>query len=93
MSTPTAQQQAADDAAKAAETQGIGGGDQVSAYRWALAYALLIILLMLFSKLRVGYTILYYLAVLTLLFILLTQYQSIAWVLNPFVAQQQQGAG
>lgn len=66
-------------------------GDQISAYRWALAYFLLIVILLMFSKLRVGYTILYYLAVLTLLFILLTQYQGIAWVLNPF-SQTSQGA-
>lgn len=64
-------------------------GDQIAAYRWIIAWIGLIVILMAFSRLRVGYTILYYLAVLTLLFILVTQYQGIAWVLNPF--QQTQG--
>jgi len=88
MSVPTPAQAALNGAAT---LQPPSIGNQVSAYRWALAYAALIIILLAFSKLRVGYTILYYLAVLTLVFILLTQYQGIAWVLSPF--NQQQGAG
>lgn len=87
MSTPVAT--AASDAAIGIAP--VSQGDQISAYRWAIAWVVLIVILMFVSRLRVGYTILYYLATLTLLFILLTQYQGIAWVLNPFVQQQQQG--
>lgn len=70
----------------------MSNGDQISAYRWMLALGALGALLFAFSRLRVGYTVLYYLAVLTLLFILLTQYQGIAWVLNPFTQADQQSS-
>lgn len=69
----------------------MSNGDQISAYRWMLAIAVLVGILIAFSRLKVGYVVLYYLAVLTLLFILVTQYQGIAWVLNPFTQSDQQG--
>ncbi len=59
-------------------------GDQLSAYRWLIAWVVMIILLSIIAKFRVGYTVLYYLAALTLAFLLLTQYQALAWVLAPF---------
>lgn len=66
-------------------------GDHISAYRWILAIGAIGAILFAFSRLRVGYVVIYYLAVLSLLFILLTQYQGIAWVLNPFTQLDQQG--
>jgi hypothetical protein len=62
--------------------------DQVSAYRWVLAWAVLALLLWGFSKLAIGYTILYYLAILVLLFLLVTQYQKLTWFLAPFSTLQ-----
>lgn len=58
----------------------------ITAYRWVIAFAVLALLLFLISKWRVGYTILYYLAFLTLLVLVLTQYQAIANLLSPFNA-------
>jgi len=57
---------------------------QISAYRWTIAFAVLALILWLISKWRVGYTFLYYLALLMLVFILLTQYQAITALLSPF---------
>lgn len=57
---------------------------QITAYRWIIAFAVLGLILWLISKWRVGYTFLYYLAVLTLVFIVLTQYQAITALLSPF---------
>ena len=64
-------------------------GDHVSAYRWLLAWVVLLIILWAISKFRAGYIILYYLAVLTLAFILLTQYKAIAYLLSPFNGGQK----
>lgn len=58
--------------------------EQVSAYRWVIAWVVLGLLLWAFAKLRVGYTVLYYLAVLVLLTLILTQYQALATLLAPF---------
>lgn len=57
---------------------------QITAYRWVIAFAVLGLILWLVSKWRVGYTMLYYLALLTLVFIVLTQYQAITALLSPF---------
>lgn len=65
--------------------------DSISAYRWVLAWAVLGIILWLFSKLAIGYTILYYLAALIILLLLVTQYQMIASLLSPFQQSQQGG--
>jgi hypothetical protein len=65
--------------------------DQISAYRWVIAWVVLGLLLLAFSKLKVGYTIIYYLAVLTLLILILTQYQAISAALSPFNQAQQGG--
>lgn len=59
-------------------------GDQIAAYRWVLAYATLALLLVFLAKWRAGYTVIYYLAVLVLIFLLLTQYQGITVILSPF---------
>ena len=67
--------------------------DETSAYRWLIAWVVLGLILFAFSKLKVGYTILYYLAVLTLLLLLLTQYQAIASLLSPFSTAQQAPQG
>lgn len=64
-------------------------GDHVSAYRWLLAWVVLLIILWAISRFKAGYIILYYLAVMTLAFILLTQYQSIALILSPFGGQKK----
>lgn len=58
--------------------------DTTSAYRWVIAWVALALILMLLAKFRAGYTIIYYLAVITLVFLLLTQYQALAVVLQPF---------
>lgn len=63
--------------------------DTISAYRWVLAWAVLFVILWLFSKLAIGYTILYYLAVLVILLLLVTQYQAIASMLSPFQSRQE----
>jgi hypothetical protein len=57
---------------------------QITAYRWVLAFAVMGLILWLISRWRVGYTFLYYLATLMLVFILLTQYQAITALLSPF---------
>ena len=62
----------------------MSAGDQVSAYRWLLAWGAIILILIGMTRFKIGYVIVYYLAALTLLFIVLTQYQGIAWVLAPF---------
>lgn len=58
--------------------------DSISAYRWILAWSVLAVILFLFSRLAFGYTILYYLAVLVILLLIVTQYQGIVYVLSPF---------
>ena len=58
--------------------------DSVSAYRWVIAWAVLGIILVLIARWKVGYTILYYLALLVLIVIVLTQYQAISGLLSPF---------
>lgn len=58
--------------------------DPVSASRWVLAWGVLVILLILIARWRVGYVVLYYLALLVLIFIVLTQYQAISGLLSPF---------
>lgn len=71
----------------------MNSADQISAYRWIIAWVVLGLILFALSKLKVGYVIEYYLVVLTLLLLLLTQYQAIASLLAPFSqAQQPTGA-
>lgn len=58
----------------------------ISAYRWVIAWVTLVLILVFLARLRAGYTIIYYLAVLTLVFLLLTQYQAITLLLSPFTS-------
>lgn len=58
--------------------------NQISAYRWIIAWVVLGLLLWAFSRLRIGYTLIYYLAVLLLLLLVLTQYEGIVTLLSPF---------
>ena len=61
-----------------------GDANSVSAYRWVIAFSVIGLILYLISKWKVGYTLLYYLAALALLFLILTQYQAITTLLAPF---------
>ncbi len=63
---------------------------QIPAYRWLIAWLTLGLILFAISKWKAGYALLYGLAVLTLLLLLLTQYQAIAGLLAPF--NQNKGA-
>jgi len=56
----------------------------VSAYRWVIAFSVIGLALFLISKWKVGYILIYYLAALALTFLLLTQYQAITTLLAPF---------
>lgn len=58
--------------------------NDVSAYRWVLAFSVIGLILFLISKWKVGYILIYYLAALALTFLLLTQYQAITTLLAPF---------
>lgn len=57
---------------------------QISAYRWIIAWIVFGILIAAFNRLRVGKTVIYYLLVLTLLLLLLTQAHAIVSLLSPF---------
>jgi len=67
---------------------GAGGStaQDVSAYRWVIAFSVIGLILFLVSKWKVGYILIYYLAALALTFLLLTQYQAITTLLSPFNA-------
>ena len=56
---------------------------RVPAYQWMLAWLLLIALLAFASTTEIGHTAIYYLLVLFLLFLLVTQYQFVAQSLAP----------
>lgn len=60
----------------------------VSAYRWTLAWVVLAVMIWLFNKLQIGKVITYYAILLTLFFLVLTQYQAIAELLSPFSQTQ-----
>lgn len=66
--------------------------DPTSAYRWLIAYVTLILILIAFSKMQVGYIIEYYLAIMVFLFLVLTQYQAIASLLSPFNTSVKKGS-
>ena len=53
-------------------------------YRWLLAWAVLILVLFLLNKSRIGHLIIYYSLVLMLLFLIVTQYKWFVGVLAPF---------
>lgn len=59
-------------------------GTADSLARWVIAWAAGILIIWLLNKSRWGHTIIYYTLVLMLVFLALTQYQWIAWVLQPF---------
>lgn len=54
-----------------------------SAYRWVAAWTVLLVLLWAMNKSRIGHVVIYYTLVLMIVFLLLTQYQSIKMVLLP----------
>lgn len=56
----------------------------VSAYRWVIAWVILLAVLFLIAKWKIGYTIIYYLLLLAAVFVVLTQYQAITSLLSPF---------
>jgi hypothetical protein len=57
-----------------------------SVYRVVLAWAVVIVLIVLISKTRAGYAFVYYSLVLMLLFLILTQYQFFQWALAPITS-------
>lgn len=57
-----------------------------SGYKYILAYGIMIGLAVLATKTRAGYTVVYYLLVLALLLILVTQSQFIADALKPITS-------
>lgn len=63
--------------------QGSQGNDQ-SAYRVILAYVVIGIVLLFLSRTRVGATLIYYVLVLILFFLIVTQFQFFQWALSPF---------
>lgn len=54
-----------------------------AAYRWLLAWALMILMLGVVSKTRLGHVIIYYSLLLSIVFVLVTQYRFIAQALSP----------
>jgi len=61
----------------------------ISAYRWVIAWIVLLIILALISRFKIGYTIIYYLLLLSIIFLVLTQYQAITSLLSPFNQENQ----
>ena len=71
-----------------ANTPPPNGATDVSAYRWIVAFFAFGLIMFLVTKLKIGYTLVYYLAVLVLLLLILTQYQAIAGLLLPLNVTQ-----
>jgi len=60
-----------------------------NAVSWLLAWGVLIVLLVLINRTKLGQTITYYVLALAVLFLVLTQYKFIAATLAPFSQSQQ----
>lgn len=73
---------------------GLAGSGNVSAYSWLLAWGVLLALLTLINKTRVGHAAIYYALVLTLFFVVLSNYRFIQTALIPFasIGASHQGA-
>lgn len=71
---------------------------QFSTVQWLMAWAVLILVLWLFNKTKIGHVLIYYSLVLLIIFVIVTQYAWFVGVLKPFsaiapglVANQQPG--
>jgi hypothetical protein len=54
-----------------------------SAYRYLAAWTVILVVLFLMAKTKIGYTAIYYVLVLAIVFLLITQYQAIQTVIAP----------
>jgi len=79
MATTTAK-----DTTKQASNQGKGAPDWQTDWRWLVAWAMLILLLVLINRFRWGQVITYYALVLMLVFLIVTQFRFFADALQPF---------
>ncbi len=66
------------------------GGQNFSTFQWILAWSVLGVVLLLLARTRIGYLLIYYALALSILFLIVTQYQWFAKALAPF---QALGAG
>lgn len=57
-------------------------------YRWLLAWAVVLVLVGLANRTRVGHAALYYLLALMLLFLVVTQYRWLTWALSPITGHK-----
>lgn len=61
-----------------------------SGYKYILAYGIMFMMLFFASKTKVGYTAIYYLLVLSIVILLVTQYQFIAQAMQPLTANSNE---
>lgn len=60
------------------------GSGSYTSFQWLLAWTLLIVVLILAARTRIGYLLIYYALALSVLILLVTQYKWFAGVLAPF---------
>lgn len=75
---------------------GLAGSGNVSAYSWLLAWGVLLAIVTLINKTRIGHAAIYYALLLMLFFVILSNYRFIQTALIPFAsigASSQGGQG
>lgn len=75
---------------------GLAGSGNVSAYSWLLAWGVLLAVVTLINKTRIGHAAIYYALLLMLFFVILSNYRFIQTALIPFAsigASSQGGQG
>src|SRR6185437_10222679 len=65
---------------------GLAGSGNVSAYSWLLAWGVLLAVVTLINKTRIGHAAIYYALLLTLFFVVLSNYRFIQTALIPFAS-------
>lgn len=77
-------------------SSGLAGSGNVSAYSWLLAWGVLLAVVTLINKTRIGHAAIYYALLLMLFFVILSNYRFIQTALIPFAsigASSQGGQG
>jgi hypothetical protein len=67
-------------------SSGLAGSGNVSAYSWLLAWGVLLAVTTLINKTRIGHAAIYYALLLTLFFVVLSNYRFIQTALIPFAS-------